>query len=606
LLDAFLQLAAKKLKLGDWLAGYDDHFLDPHMYYEVGAEWTPVAPDYRIPYSILCTWMYSAGNKIDWSDRTCRIPMQVIAEEVEKLYPGRWKGEFQLETQGVRFWDPSADHPRGCIVRESGMQCFTGEFSFRSWADIFGREFVSKYEEKQIGEITSGTYTDGKEYWLKDIHGRWVHWCRDDFKTYLRVHYKLRGGGGKKGDSSSEVEKVTTHILVHNLVEASLPYIHKPEGPIVDNGRTFLNVSTARCMTPVDQEVTKWGDGFPWVAEFIDEFFEAPQQEQKDTFLSWLSHFYCNARLQTPRPGHAIFIVGATGIGKTLLCNRIVAPMVGGMADGSDLLVGNGRWTAPALSQPVMTVDDAPSIVSDSVKHYRYSAMVKKIVANRELVYEEKFQKIGRVTWLGRIVVTCNTDSNSIKLLPDMELGILDKIMLFKCNDGVDRDFPEDSVLEGIISRELPFFCRWLINYVIPPQCISPEKRYHVKPFHHPTLYSHALQSATCYSFFELIQMFLIAWSTSTGKSFWTGNASKLLSDMCADEGLRALSVKYTANQVAGLLGQLKSRGYPMERSRGHNCGRSWVIPVKLEAPESDVAQRHLELEEEAAIEDKS
>jgi len=44
----------------------------------------------------------------------------------------------------------------------------------------------------------------------------------------------------------------------------------------------------------------------------------------------------------------------------------------------------------------------------------------------------EKFKSSGEVPWFGRIIVTCNLDAESLRILPDMDLNTNDKISLFK------------------------------------------------------------------------------------------------------------------------------------------------------------------------------
>lgn len=587
LLLAFLKYTIKKIRLPVFLPGFDEGaFLKVGQYYDVGTDWTPLNPDYRITYSSLSHWLYDAGNRIDWSDKLCHIPITEVAIEVERQFPGRWPGAFEIDAMGPRFWDPAADNPRGCIVRESGMQCFTGDEWFLPWTAILGRQFVDRYQEQQVAVVSADTYFDGKDFWYTDLDGIWQPWSKDDLKLRLRVHHKLRSTGrtAKAADPGSEIDKVLAHIHTHNRVEAALPFVHMPPGLMKIQGLKFLNTSMARCMSPSEYEPREWGDHFPWVAGFLNDFFDP--HIQLDYFISWLHYFYKHALLQKPQAGQAIFLVGPTGAGKTMLSNRILSHMMGGHADASSFLLGDDRFTASVLRFPIMAVDDTVP-ATDVVRHNRYSAMVKKIVANRWLSFEQKYQKAGKVLWNGRIMVTCNADPESIRLLPNMDISIRDKVSLFGCCRR-EKPFPTVTELDAILDEELPYFCRWLLNYVVPEHCRG-DARFFVKPYHHAKLHQKALQSSASFSFFELLQTFLREYGKARNLDHWEGSGTDLLAAMLADEGLRPLAAKMDSNRVAMYLGQLKSRGYNLVKVRDRER-RWWRIPTNIESPTIEAA----------------
>jgi len=592
----FLKLMARKLKLNDQLAGFDKEgsYDKPQQYYEVGVEWRPIGGDVaRIPNVSLNCWMFEAGNKVDWSDKRYRLPIADVAREIESRWPGKWPGEFLLDTRGPRFWDDTASNPTACIVRESGMQCFSGGEPFLPWAKILGQEFVDRYQEKQVGLITAETYFDGKEYWRRDKYGLFQNWGKDDMTTHLRVKYKLRGGttGPAKGNEpGSEIERVLEHIREHNRVKGALPFVHMPSGRLSIAEKQYLNTASAKCLPPADVEVNTWGEGFPWLAGYFDAFFDPP--EQKEWFFSWLQRFYGCALKMQPEPGQALFIVGPTGNGKTLLSDFIVGTMVGGFAEGTNYLLGSSQFTTE-LTEPLLTVNDMVA-GTDPMRHAKYSAIVKRIVANEWMRFEEKYQKSGRTRWRGRVMVTCNANSYGMQILPNMEQSNLDKVSLLRCRDGeTGTVFGPTYVLEPMIAQELPYFCKWLLGFKVPERWVGTS-RYGVESYHQAQLYRHSLQQSSSFTFYELLESFVHSWgAASPGATHWEGNPTQMLMGMVADDGLRQLAAKYQANQVAILLGNLKSLGYNLEKGRVGGS-RMWRIPVDITPPQhtrDDVAE---------------
>jgi len=302
---------------------------------------------------------------------------------------------------------------------------------------------------------------------------------------------------------------------------------------------------------------------------------------QLDYLLAWWKHFYENGLKQTPRTGHAMFIAGDTNAGKTLLSTGLISRTVGGHADASAYLLGEDRFTSHVIRSPIMSVDDTMG-ATDAKRHTRYSAMVKKVTANRHQMYEEKFVKAGMVEWLGRIVVTCNLDPESLRLLPNVDISIVDKIMLLRCAKR-EFKFPEPIEMERILSEELPCFCKWLLNWEIPEEC-QGDVRFGVKPYHDKHLYQASLQTSGSYSFFELLVDFLQDYKAAAdaGVTYWEGTATQLVADMRTDERIGSLALGYAPTQAASLLGQLKARGYDLTKVRS-SSKRLWRIPFNIE-----------------------
>ena len=130
---AWLKLLADQLRISKLLPGLDACWENPAQYYE----WRPDWVDLRgpvIPASILEGWRVQLAETGNVKDADVAIPMEVVAAEVEKRWPGRWQGEFRLGARGVRFWDNSASNETAAVVRETGMTCYTGDTAFASWS----------------------------------------------------------------------------------------------------------------------------------------------------------------------------------------------------------------------------------------------------------------------------------------------------------------------------------------------------------------------------------------------------------------------------------------------------------------------------------------
>lgn len=606
-LKKFILYLSRKLKLNKWFGGLDTAaFGNANQYYEIGTNWRPFIQGSVISSSVAEFWLFEAGKDIiitDKRDSIYDIPLELVAEEMSKRFPNRWSGPFEIGRRGVRFWDPVADNTTAAIVRKDGMQCFTGGIPFVSWKDIFGFTFVEKFAAEKFSRILENSCYDGRTFWVcRDK--KWAEISKEDFTQFLRVQglSSSRPGGGP-----SEIDRLEIDIKINKAVKSALPFIHFPPGIVVHKNERFLNYSAISCLTPappVSPNPMSWDDGktfFPWVHEFFSNFFDGEgnypllqDKIQLSHFLAWLKHFYEHGLEKSPRSGQVVIIAGLAGIGKTLLSNKLMSMLVGGHEDGSSFLVEGSPWSDHLCEMPLMVIDDdLPG--ADHKTQLRFTSLLKKVVANMSLTYNGKYKKQGRVPWMGRIVVTCNLDPESLRILPNMELSTLDKISLFKAAPARRGFvFPSPTDLHDIIAAELPYFARFLLDWEVPSHIIGAT-RFGTIPYHHVELFDAANQHGPSHTVLELIRDFLGFYKKQfPKKTKWVGRAVTLYRDISDhSEIIQKLSIQ----QVTSALNMLASKNYGINRKVSHGSN-IWEIPFDLADDDSEFAEETKEKEE--------
>ena len=508
----FAKLLAKKLKLDKHLLGFEPRALeDPSKYYDFGRSWHPISPDDAMPFSTLTLWAYEASKKVNLAPSEYNIPLDDVAAEVERKYPGRWSGDFIEGQRGVRFWDPQADNETAAVVTPHGMLCYTGNQPFVTWRDIFGAGFVDAFEAKKIEKILDCTWYDGRQYWFRDDErdGLWMPTSKDDFSQRLRVMKfdPVR----PKGKTCSEVDDVEFRVKLDRRVDAAAPFLYRQPGRIVFNNKIFLNTSRVKCMQPVPEALCKPNPSFDDLAEhcgrllypYLCCFFDNRNNRvQLWHFLAWLKHFYVNAYRGRPQPGQVPVFAGPPSTGKTFMIQAVLAPLMGGRAKADDFLSGKNKWTEALADAPVLSVDDSEGAGGDHNDQIAMTQRLKAIVANKEMLYAAKFGAEMTIEWLGRIAIGCNLEAHSIaRILPDVNLSAYNKIMLFRTANPQDKFtgfLPTEDENRAVLAEELPYFARWLIEWV-PPEFTNEEgeHRFGVKAYHHPELLKKSQHGST-------------------------------------------------------------------------------------------------------------
>ena len=613
----FIASANRRLNLRRWLAGIEtETTADPAHYFEMGREWIEIGgPDATINTAMLELWSLEAVKGMNFasldpsSTVLYKVPLEDVARAVQERFPNKWVGPFTLKSRGCRFWDPSADNESSAVVFEHGMFCFTGGQSFVPWKQIFGREFVEQFEADKITPLLDRTAYDGRAFWLRDTDDQdvWHEWSRDDFNQELRcMGYRSTRS---KDEPASDVDKLENAIKKSRRVSKAMPFLYYPTGIISYKGERYLNTCSVRPLPPappMDAKMT-FADGkrhFPFLYTFFKTLFcetnlnedellaEADTTEENESMvqlerlLAWMKYFYVHALDGEPRQGQAIVLAGPVGKGKTFFYRGILAGIMGGTsADGSAHLVDGQTWTSMLVKAPVIAIDDTQA-GADYRDTLRYSARLKKYIANASFVYNEKFAKQGEVPYFGRFVICCNLDSESARIIPSMGISNRDKVMLFKTSAQIVR-FKSFKEMDNILAKELPNFARFLLDWDIPEEHLSAEARFGIKPYQHPDLLNESVQQGTEGIVLEALSKFLkenVAKRPSAGTDdgvIWRGSVTELFGDMSAQMPDIFHDIRPRALGIS--LGNLAKNGYGITKVRDEDSGLwQWQLQTDL------------------------
>lgn len=542
--DKFRDVARKELQLEKIFAGFDEPaWKNISALFDVGFEWKHLGDNF-IPINTINHWLTIAVKRAKFNKVDVDIPLEDVYAEVERQFPGAWTGEFEENARGPAFWT-GGTNPSAAIVTKVGMLAFSTPELMNPWGKVLGQEFVRKYQQNKIGGAIAETWFDGKHYYRKK-NDRWSSCVGGDFRKYLRVIKGL--SEDKKGANYSEVDEAEIIVQEMNHVQGAVPVLYDPRDLIERDGERLLNISYVKAVQPANT-VGAWGEGFPWIANFLDNFFEpCDARNPLEYFLAWLQRYYGGAVQCKMVRGHMIFIVGGVESGKTLLSLRIIGALLGGTADASDYVVRGSEFNKNLAEKGHWAIDDG-QVAIDTRTHTKFTEMVKKLAANPIMNYRKMYSDSMNNEWSGRLVITLNDDSSSLGIIPDLSMSIEDKIMVFKAKGGIK--FPPSHVLEPMIVAELPFFARWILEWKAPEH-IMIGGRFGVQSYIDDTLRAEAAHSGQTGDLIELVEMWIKRCRPQDkhGK-LWHGRASEWWTEVATDDVLRPLINKFTVKQIA-------------------------------------------------------
>ena len=126
------------------------------------------------------------------------------------------------------------------------------------------------------------------------------------------------------------------------------------------------------------------------------------------------------------------------------------------------------------------------------------------MVANARLRYEAKFgSAVEAIRWPGRIVILANDDAQSLSVLPDLDMSTRDKFMMLKAG-GVKFHWGTDAENQLWLSRELPYFARFLLGWEIPADI--RDERFGVRAMQHSDMARVSAENGLTHTLLEVLE----------------------------------------------------------------------------------------------------
>jgi hypothetical protein len=583
----FIQQIHKAISASKIFPGYDQTSAKPNQYLEIGSGWKMIGPTLSV--SQVQTCLFKAYSEKGYTASDIEIPIELVAAEVERRFPGKWTGRFELESRGPLFWIDDGIAREGAQVKPDGMLCFSDRAGkgFLTWREILGSKFVSEYEVKRVGESLTDFHFDGTNYW-RTTSGYGLKEAQETVVLGLRkLGFSTKA---KKGAPLSEVEEALYHIQSANRVDGAAPCLFDSRKvAVLADGRKIVNLSRPRAIAPAAEgDPSTW----PWLWSYLNGLIdrEAVCEDGLDPYLyfwAWCARTYRACFERLPLSGQAIILAGETGRGKTLFGRGVMGTLCGGWAEAGPYLLGATSFNKEISEQPIWTVDDNVSSV-DFKEQRRFTELLKKAVANPTVDSHHKGRDSQLVPWTGRVILGVNLDSNSLAAIPNLDQSNRDKLSAYQTpvgNKGM-MTFPSNAEVQAILVRELPHFGKWLLDYTPDPRVLG-DSRYGVRSYFHPNIERAARDNSPRQQILEVIEMFIKELLASDPKRVeWTGSSAQLMGEMSEMPLLRIFGSSRNSISFQRDLASAEeySTSHPEVRkirSRSTGSGKIWTINLQ-------------------------
>lgn len=577
----------------DALPGYDPKTTDPCMVWSNGAVWDAVEGATRIPSAKTFAWQQKALSAWNTDDKMgVAVPLDVAYALCKEKFGDRfqWPTEsFELEQQGPTWFVEGSESAKSAVIKPHGIYSFSAHASdrpFRSWDDptLLGG-LVDKYKEANIEAAVRDVYFDGRVYFSRSrVTGEWVMDCKEVFARNLKVSHKLRSAPGK-GQTCSELEQALNFVELNKRVAYATALMCEPPGIVVKDGKQVFNYAQPVIVEPTTQSVACWGDGFPFIAKFLDTVWDDPAGDegtQKTRFLMSVKRLYESFSDFLPRRHAAMFFVGPKNIGKTFMSTGMLGVMLGGSNDPTSTLVEGNRFNSDMLGTPVWSLDDPQGT---SANYQQFADMLKRFVANPDIRSEQKYAQGGMGAFNGIICVTMNDDASSKNFLPEVNRSNSDKWHFFKLKQSEAEFTKDENANKELLYREMPSFLRWLIDWQIPQSALQRFKevsRWGHETYHHPELLTASQDGSDKMTYKSImIRAFKSKCADAAGKEQLDIETPELLRSM--NQAAFGCNIRFTPKAIERYLSEfIQDNNWPVRRVHDEHGMSRWNFDTRF------------------------
>ncbi len=404
----------------------------------------------------------------------------------------------------------------------------------------------------------------GKTYFMRNERGYFISFAIADIRSEL----KEQGHSDKvlDGERVSPIDKFLNRVRRCHDVDYAGPlagyqagiYSFQNRRVLVTEGPHFIEPMEGSWSTLeavirgllVPDEEPSWGD----------------PETQLWYFYSWLKVAITTLRAGKRRPGQVLVIAGPRCCGKSFLQNVITLLFGGRSGKPYQFLAGLTQFNSDLFTGEHLMIEDEAADHDHRVRR-KLGAMLKGLVANETQRCHPKNRPALMLSPFWRVSITLNDEPEDVMVLPPVDEGLADKLMLFRA---FKKEMPmptetteQWSTFNALIHVELPHFLHWLINtWQIPAGMRS--HRFGVGHFHNPEILEMMASLSSEEKLLELIDARLFHKDSESSLWVpWEGKSSELeleLTAASASTSYEARRLLYFNSACGSFLGRLAQR----------------------------------------------
>jgi hypothetical protein len=358
-----------------------------------------------------------------------------------------------------------------------------------------------------------------KHYYRVDARNSWVEVTTTSASQWLVTQGYNQVAPDKF--SLSEVERALLAAQSEHNVGYVGPLAGYNAGAYEMNGYYVLVTDSPRFVEPVA------GD-WSMLRGILERMLEDPDHDQLTHYYGWLKRGLESYRQRKWMPGQALVLAGPRNCGKSLLIG-LQTELFGGRAESPyQAFTGATSFNGDLFRAEHLVIDDECE-ARDMAGRRAIGSHLKQLAVNPTHRCHAKYQQAVTLNPRWRVTIAVNDEPERLQVLPPLDEDIVDKVMLFCVKPGPmpmpTETAEEQEAFRQALSRELPAFVHFLLNYEIPEDKRAP--RFGIATFQHPRLLDLLNERKPEQQLLELVEL-VMGWRNGEYGELWRGTATEL------------------------------------------------------------------------------
>jgi hypothetical protein len=329
----------------------------------------------------------------------------------------------------------------------------------------FTKEQTSPYSPTEPEKLA---FDPAEIFYATETGGYFVN-VGSHYRAYQRktpVIAGIRRHLERSGHSETDFKDLLAHHMENIELDRAVDWVGGLAGyrrGIMDHdGRKFLIIDQP------DMHDARAGE-WPLITSIIHQAF--PGEDTLSVFLGWMKGGVEAIRKQTHQPAPMLVMAGEANAGKSLIAYIAKVAMGGRSANPMTAWMGKLPWNDNLLRSELLLIDDSVASTDPRARKAFGSNFKESIYAGDVTINTRRKSSLSlRPVW--RVVICCNETPENLSVIPPLEDGIEDKIILLKVRP-VKTPMPAGTVDEknafaAALRAELPAFLHHLEGLTIP------------------------------------------------------------------------------------------------------------------------------------------
>jgi hypothetical protein len=269
---------------------------------------------------------------------------------------------------------------------------------------------------------------------------------------------------------------------------------------------------------------------FPTIDKVLDAVFTKAERKWFERWLKCAVEALRRGPVnRTFQKGQVLVLAGPVNCGKSLLQDRIITPLLGGRAAIPEQFFKSGTtFNGDLVEKEHLKMEDTiPQ--GDTEKRQELAKRLKQIAANSSHYVNAKHKQAREFNPFWRCTLSINDDPDSLRVLPRLEVSLMDKLTILRLRDR-DEFSPlprskDQAAFEQAIAEELPGLLYYLLYVLTIPQELT--NRMGVVHYHNESILEMIQEASQALELLDWIQL-----SQMTQGKTWKGQTVQFMAEL--------------------------------------------------------------------------